>query len=110
MTVLVEEGTYVSFNIEFRGLTGDLEAPTTARYRIKDLTNNRIVRDWTSLPTDASQDILIAASDNSVFQSNPLSKRRYEDRSLIVQGNYSTDYQVSKEELYRIRNQRGWES
>lgn len=103
----IEEGSTCTFRVQFFDASGDAVTPLTARYRIKDLTNDRIVRDWTSVNAAPSVDIVIIASDNNIYRN---ARRRIEERSLVVQANHGTDTQYVREELYRIRNQRGWQS
>lgn len=110
MSELIEEGSAVTYRVQFFDASGDPVTPSTARYRIKDLTNERVVRDWTDLNPADTIDIAIIASDNNVYERDYRNRRRIEERSLVVQANYGTDSQYVREELYRIRNQRGWQS
>jgi hypothetical protein len=86
------------------------QEPNTVRWRLKDVTNNRIVRDWTSVDTGASVDITVPASDNAVYGNDTKNRRRFEDRVLVVQADAGTDEQCSDEIAYRIRNLKGFES
>ena len=110
MSELIEEGSTVTFTVRFFDASGDPVIPLTARYRIKDLTNDRVVRDWTAIDAADTVDIPIIASDNNVLDRDRRNRKRIEERSLVVQANYGTDSQYVREEIYRIRNQRGWVS
>jgi hypothetical protein len=107
MSEPIEEGSTCTFRVDFFDASGDPVTPSAARYRIKDLTNDRVVRDWTDVVPAASIDIAVIASDNNIYRK---ARRRIEERSLVVQANHGTDSQYVREELYRIRNQRGWQS
>lgn len=85
--------------------------PSSLRYRIYDLTNNRIVRDWTVVTPSTYVDIQINASENSIYSDSTPSPRFYqEERVLTVQANYDTDTQFADECRYLIKNLRGFES
>ena len=110
MSELIEEGSTVTYRVQFFDASGDPVIPSSARYCIKDLTNDRVVRDWTVVDAADTIDIQIVASDNNVLDRDRRNRKRIEERSLVVQANYGTDSQYVREELYRIRNQRGWVS
>lgn len=84
--------------------------PTTVRYRIKDVSNDRIVRDWTTLQPASAIDIDIAAGDNNVYQDRQRPFQRFEERVLTIQANHDTDDQFMDEMRYLIKNLRGFDS
>jgi hypothetical protein len=85
--------------------------PNTLRYRIYDITNNRVVRDWTTLTPGTYVDIQVSASENDIYDDHTPSHAFYsEERVLAVQANFDTDIQFAAECRYLIRNLRGFES
>lgn len=85
-------------------------APLSLRYLIKDVDNDRIVRDWTTLPPAAEVEFSVIASDNAIYHDRRGRKRRTETRVLTMQANYNSDTQFTKEIEYVIRNLRGFDS
>lgn len=106
---IVNEASTLTVRVSFFGLSG-AEAPQSGRYLIKDVTNDRVVRDWTEFTPDTVNDIQIIASDNEVYCDDSGTTRRFEERVLTVQVNYDTDNQYSDEYRYVVRNLRGFES
>lgn len=106
---IVNEASTFTVRVSFFGLSGP-EAPQTGRYLIKDVSNDRIVRDWTEFTPDRTNDIQVIASDNEIYGDDSVSSRRFEERVLTVQVNYDTDNQYSDEYRYVVRNLRGFQS
>jgi hypothetical protein len=86
--------------------TGDLVPPSTARYLIRDLSNDRLVRDWTSLDPAATVDISVTASDNDLY-SQPRRTRKFERRVVTVQADAGTPTQRTDEIEYWVRDLAG---
>ncbi len=86
--------------------TGDVTTPTSARYLVRDVSNDRVVRDWTSLSPAATIDIAIAASDNDLYDSGRRAKR-FERRVVTVQADEGTATQRTDEIEYWVRNLAG---
>jgi hypothetical protein len=84
--------------------------PLSLRYLIKDIDNDRIVRDWTTLAPAALVEFSVIASDNDIYNDRRGKKKRTESRVLTIQANYDTDTQFTKEIEYVIRNLRGFDS
>lgn len=82
--------------------------PATVRYRITDLSNDRIVRDWTELTPSSVIDIEITSQDNDVYDDS--SAPFMEQRVVSVQANYDTQTQYADEYRYLVKNLRGFES
>lgn len=78
--------------------------PQTARYRLKDVTNCRVVIDWTELTPAAFIDIEIDAQDNQIYSRCNAS----EERVLSVQANYGQSNQFADEKRYVIQNLKGF--
>jgi hypothetical protein len=106
MTAYVNEASTLTVRAKFFSITGDLTAPTTARYLIRDLTNNRVVKDWTTLLPAATIDIEIVASDNDLY-TQARQQRRFEKRVVTVQADTGEARQRTNEIEYWIRNLAG---
>jgi hypothetical protein len=113
MSFICNERSTFKLKTEFFGLVGLRRvplAPGTIRYRIKDLDNDRVVRDWTNISPDTSVQITVAASDNAIWDRNSRSRRLRQRMSLVVQADPGLDSEYDDEFLYEIRNLRGYES
>jgi hypothetical protein len=106
MPVYVNESSTLTVQTRFYDQSNDPSAPNTARYLIRDVSNDRIVRDWTSLVPASSIDIQIAASDNDLYDNTP-KQRRFEKRVLTVQANADELTQFTDEFEYWVRNLAG---
>ena len=109
-TNVVKEGNPLTFTVNFFDSTNTAVVPTTVRYRIKDLTNNRVVLDWTSVTPASSVDFTITPTQNAIYDQDTRNRLRYEERSVVVQADQGTDDQFVDEYLYRVINLRGYES
>lgn len=95
---------------KFFGRANEQSTPASIRYRIKDVTNDRIVTDWTAVTPAHSIDIEISAQENAIYQDGSRPFQRFETRVLVVQANYDTETQCSNEIQYMIKNLRGFDS
>jgi hypothetical protein len=109
MTVYVNESSTITVQTRFYSQSNDPLAPNTARYLIRDVTNDRVVRDWTTLVPAATIDIQIAASDNDLH-SPTRKQKRFEERVLTVQANVGEITQYTDEFKYWVRNLAGVEN
>jgi hypothetical protein len=105
MTSYVNESSAITVRARFFNETGDLVSPTTARYLIRDISNDRLVRDWTSLSPAATVDIQITATDNDLQASRR--KRKFEKRVVTVQADAGTPTQRTDEIEYWVRDLAG---
>jgi hypothetical protein len=106
MPAYVNESSAMTVRARFFNETGDLVSPTTARYLIRDLSNDRVVRDWTSLSPAATVDIAVTATDNDLYQA-ARRERRFEKRVVTVQADTGTATQRTDEIEYWVRNLAG---
>lgn len=102
----VNEASTCTVRARFYNNSNDLAVPESARYSIRDLTNDRIVRDWTSVTVNSQIDIEVSAEDNLCFTNNRRPKR-FEERVVTVQVNAGQDSQRTAEVKYWIRNLAG---
>lgn len=106
----VNEGSHFTARARFHGTGGQAVVPGSVRYLIRDIDNDRVVVDWTSLTPAASIEFTVPASANTIYQDRLDRKRRTERRVLTIQANAGQDTQVSSEEPYVVRNLRGFDS
>lgn len=113
MSLVINEGSSFKLQTEFFGLVGLARvplAPNAVRYRIKDVENNRVVRDWTDIATGTSVTITVAAGDNDIWDKSTRNRTRRQSMSIVVQADPGQDFEYDDEFLYEIRNLRGYES
>ncbi len=79
---------------------GILTTPATARYKIKCLTTNRSIRDWTELTPASEMTIDVTPDDNVIINSSD----RTERRQLQIQTDYDTDTQKVGFYEWDVRN------
>jgi hypothetical protein len=107
---VVNEASTINVQAKFYNKTNQLSTPTSIRYRIKDVTNDRVVKDWTTLTAASSVEIEITADENAIYMDGSRPFQRFEERVLVVQANYDTDTQYAEEIRYLIKNLRGFDS
>jgi len=76
--------------------------PSTARWRLYDVTNSRVVTDWADFPIPLSPVVstLIPASSHVIVRDD-LTRQEH---AFIVQADTGLDTQISAEEHYYVRN------
>jgi hypothetical protein len=107
---VVNEASTMTVMAEFYGTANIASTPSTVRYRIKDVTNDRVVRDWTTLSPAHQIEITVTADDNEIYLDGIRPFKRFEERVLVIQANYDTDTQFAEEIRYLIKNLRGFDS
>lgn len=108
---VVNESSALSLEVAFFTRPGQRPVtPETVRYRNKDVTNDRVVRDWTAIASASIVTIEVPAGDNSVYHDTSKLGRYFEERVVVVQANYGTDSQYAEEYRYLVKNLRGFES
>jgi hypothetical protein len=100
------EASAMTVRARFFNESSDLVTPTSVRYLIRDLTNDRLVRDWTSLSPAATIDIQITADDNDLH-TGTRRNRKFERRVVTVQADTDTPTQRTDEIEYWVRNLAG---
>lgn len=108
MPHLVNESSAMTVRARFYNNSNALSAPNSARYSIRDITNDRTVRDWTTLTALDTVDIEITADDNDILESGRKWKR-FEKRVITVQANAGEDTQRTEEIEYWVKNLHGVE-
>lgn len=102
----VNEASGFTLRARFFDTANDATTPESVRYSNRDLSNDRTVRDWTSVTPGAEIDIEVIASDNLCFTNNRRPKRS-ERRVITVQANAGLPSQRTAEIEYWIRNLAG---
>jgi hypothetical protein len=107
---VINEASTMTVLTKFFGNSNVPTTPATIRYRIKDVDNDRIVKDWTTVTPAQSVEIAVAAEDNEIYMDGSTPFNRFEERVLVVQANYDTATQFTQEIRYLIKNLRGFDS
>lgn len=95
----VEEKSSFTATAYFRD--GDAgTTPTTARYRIDDITSGDNIRAWTDLTPAESIDITITPDDNQITTSG----KRENRRQLTVETNTDLDTQTRERVFWTVKN------
>jgi hypothetical protein len=108
MAKIINEASTCEVTARFYDSGNSNTAPDAVRYLIRDLTNDRIVKDWTSIDPLAEVTIDIDASDNEIY-ANSRRRQRFEKRVVTVQANPGDASQRSEEIEYWIKNLHGIE-
>jgi hypothetical protein len=75
--------------------------PTTVRWRLRDVTNNRVLQEWADTTAESGYvDIVVPASLNDIFSD----RTRYQEHALSVQANVGDTEQYTDEARYRVQN------
>jgi hypothetical protein len=97
----VKESSAVTVRVRFFD-TNDLPAtPTSARWRLFDVTNNKVLQEWTDVPVvSAIAQIIVPAQLNAITND----RRRFQEHALSVQANVGETEQYSDEVRYKVQN------
>jgi len=101
----INEDSAATFTIKFRNNDGNLFTPQSAQYRLRDVSNDKVLRDWTAMPTLASEVALVIPAELHVINNNRLS---YQEHALAVQADTGLDTQYSEEVRYKVKNLKGF--
>ena len=102
----VREGSGCTIRARF---FSDLKTPTvpvTARYRLRDVTNNRVIVDWTDVTPDIYVDVQVAPDSNAIFRNSV----SYQEHAFVVQADSGLATQWTDEVRYQVLNLQGYES
>ena len=83
--------------------SGAASAPTTAAYRIDDLTTGTVIADWTSLTPAVSISIPITSNNNRIIDRSNANEKRL----LTVAADKDTTTET-RDSIEYIVNNRGW--
>lgn len=76
----VQEQSEQAFTIRFLDNRA-LSAPTTARYKLRNVVTGEVVKDWTSIATPSSEETIVITSDLNTIRAG-CETEKYE---LVVQ-------------------------
>jgi hypothetical protein len=101
----VNEASASTFLVKFYDEDGNPFTPTSARWRLRNLTNKRLVQDWTTItPTTTQASITVPASLNLILND----RNTYEEQVVSIQAEPGLDGQFSDEIRYKIKNLKGF--
>lgn len=100
----VNEKSTAYLSVTFRDKAGAAQAPTTASYRIDDVTTGQQVRDDTDIASPASTvELTLTVADNTL--KNPIATT--EQRRVTVTAEYGAGDAVRAEYIYEVINLAG---
>jgi len=102
---VVQEASSCTFRVRFYAEDHGEVTPDTVQWRLRDVTNCRVLQDWTSITAAASIDIAIDASLNEIYNSRSCGDQVH---VLSVQANAGQTNQFSDETRYVVRNLKGF--
>ena len=97
----VNELSACTFTVRFYGSDGAEFVPATAEWRLRNVSNKKLLKDWAALGVfGSSVDITVDASYNAVLNDrNP-----YEEMALAVRANANTSTEFNEEVVYKVKN------
>ena len=96
----VLERSSFTTSAEFRDSAHADDAPTTAHYRIDDLTTGQNILDWTALTPAASISITVKSSENRMLSSAHVTERR----QITVAADKGTDGETRDTAIWEVEN------
>ncbi len=103
---VVEEASALTIRVRFFDPDGAPVTPTNVYWHLKDLTNDRLLQDWTAVATGEFVDIEITPTQNSISDSC----HGYQEHVLSVKANQDLDTQFCREQRYVVANLQGFTS
>lgn len=102
---IYNEGTQFTATVRFRTRSSKAASvPTTAHYKITNLSTNKVVRDWTALTAAAEISFTIAPTDNDIDDKTHLQERM----ELLVAADRGMSTQSIGSRHYKIRDLDGY--
>lgn len=100
----VNEKSTAYLTVTFRNKAGAAQAPTSAKYRIDDVTTGQQVRGDTDIASpDSTVEVTLTVDDNTL--KNPIAAA--EQRRVTVTGTYGDGDEVRAEHIYEVLNLAG---
>lgn len=98
---IVKESSACTIRARFFDENDVPATPTTAQWRLRDVTNNRVLQDWTTINvTSSTVQIVVPASLNAISND----RRAYQEHALSVQANVGDSEQYTDEVRYKVQN------
>jgi hypothetical protein len=101
MATYVNESSTMNVRARFYDSGNAPVTPSSVRYLIRDISNNRVVKDWTTLTPDEDISFQVDAADNDIYQRR---FRLFERRVITIQANAGEAGQFAQEVEYYVRN------
>jgi hypothetical protein len=100
----VNEGSACTIRVRCYDSDDTNVVPLSLRYRLRDLTNERTIIDWTNLAPALFVDVVVEAESNAIYSDINLS----EEHVLSVQANYDDPNQFARDFRYVVMNLQGF--
>lgn len=103
----VNEWSACSFTAYFYGADGQPSTPTGIQWRLRDVSSNRVLQDWTALATGATTVEITVPADLNVIVDD---RRRYEEHAIAIRAEPGDDGQYIEELIYQVKNLKAFRS
>ena len=103
---IVREGSVCRIRSRFFNEDNVATTPIAAQYRLRDVTNNRTIIDWTALSPSTFVDVVIAPESNAIYRNNVT----YQEHAFVMQADPGLATQWTDEVRYQVLNLQGYES
>jgi len=104
-TVFDERSAFTA-TVRFRDrATAAASTPTTAEYRLYNITHQTLVKDWTTLTPAAEISVTVEAGNNKI-----LGEGVAEVMQFLIASDRTLSTQVTEAAYYHIRNLRGYDA
>lgn len=100
-----KERSSFTATVYFRSSADAAEAPTTAHYRIDDLTTRTVILDWTALSAAASISIAVKSAENKIVND----RNNWERRQITVAADKDTVTETRDIAQWLVENIGGFE-
>lgn len=102
----IRESSTVTIRTRFFNSDKAPTTPSSARYRLTDITNNRVITDWTDITPAAVVDVFIPAGSNVIYRDSVAQQ----EHAFVVQADTGEDVQFTDEVHYYVKNLGGFTS
>jgi hypothetical protein len=97
----VKESSALTLRVRFFDDNDTPSTPTSARWRLFDVSNGKVLQEWTDLPVSSSvAQIIVPAQLNAINND----RRRFQEHALSVQANVGETEQYTDEVRYKVQN------
>ena len=79
--------------------------PSSVRWTLRDVTNGRLLQDWTSITATSDTVEITVPAQLNVINNN---RRQYQEHALSVQANVGDTEQYTDEVRYKVKNLRAF--
>ena len=101
----VNEDSACSFVVKFHNTEGQPFTPTSAQWRLRDVSNSKILQDWATLGSLAEEITIPVSATLNVINNDRLP---YQEQALAVQVDTGLPTQYSEEIRYKVKNLKGF--